>query len=86
MIDPDDIETEEGMADGKPGDISSVSLMEMLTHSVLKTLLVEQNTEELQYLQDQVDMVNFQCSESPPSSRESIKSGVTELKVTQVKK
>ena len=72
MIDPDDIETEEGMADGEPGDISSVAVTEMLTHSILKTLLIEQNTEELQYLQDQVDMVNFQCSESPSSSWESI--------------
>ena len=50
MIDPDDIETEEGMADGEPRDISLVAVTETLTHSILKTLLVEQNTEELQYL------------------------------------
>ena len=68
------------MADGEPGDITSVTVMETLTHSVLKTLLMEQNTEELHYLQEQVDMVNFQSSESPSSSRESIESEGSEMK------
>ena len=68
------------MADGKPGDITSVAVMETLTHSVLKTLLMEQNTEELHYLQEQVDMVNFQSSESPSSSQESIESEGSEMK------
>ena len=68
------------MVDGEPGDITSVTVMETLTHSVLKTLLMEQNTKELHYLQEQVDMVNFQSSESPSSSRESIESEGSETK------
>ena len=73
MIDVNEIESEENMADGEPGDFSAMVATETLTHSTLKTLLMDQRTEELQYLQDQVDMVNFQRSESPPSSQESLR-------------
>ena len=59
MIDPDDVEAEENLADGKPGDGSVTNVVtEPLTHSVLKTLLMDQKTDELAYLQEQVDMVN----------------------------
>ena len=75
MIASDDVEAEEDMAGGGPRDGSlSNAVMEALTHSVLKTLLVEQKTLELEYVQAQVDMVNSQCSDSPASSRESLES------------
>ena len=75
MIANDDVKVEENMAEGEPGDGSPTNaVMETLTHSILKTLLMEQKSSELEYVQAQVDMVNSQCSDSPTSSQESLES------------
>ena len=76
MIDPDDIDTEEGYADGESGDGPPPgNPTETLTHSVLKSLLVDQKTEGILYLQEKVEMINSQRSgSSRSSSTESIES------------
>ena len=75
MIDPDDIETEEGYADGESGDGPALDTpTDTLTHSVLKAMLVDQKTEGLLYLEEKLEMIGSQRSGSTHSSTESIDS------------
>ena len=70
-IDRDDVELEESWAEGEPG-MDAGCPTETLTHSTLRTELVEQEIQEFNYLEAHVDIINSQRSESPTPSQESL--------------
>ena len=78
-IDRSEVEKEESWAEGEPGKDADIPT-DTLTHSTLRTKLVEQEVSEFHFLESQAVIINSQRSDSPTLSTESLGSDNVSLK------